>query len=1161
MLLSFMPRCLFLVSCLSLLAYQGYSQTASERLPQWAAVMYQEMKREAPDFARVIRLYETYYQQHPFQKNSHTWQYKMWLRDPASYIPNKPLYHQQQEQIRRSYVQRRQAASSRARAGTAWSPIGPIQNHNSNGDIISSITYVASIASAPSDSTILFCGTEAGEVYKSTNGGQSWNCISLDHQLVMSLWNGVTAIGVHPTNPDVVYVAGENNFYKSLDGGINWTQLVGASGKAYRMIIHPTHPDTVLWATTTGLYRSTDGGMTISQLMTSHCYDLDIHPTHPDSMYVIRRNNTTIHPEFYSTYDGGATWQLKTNGWYHSSAADRTLNGAAIAISRSNPNIIYALLLGDSTASDEGLIGIYKSMDGGDSWTIPVGHCGDPYTTTHINYSPWSKAFMCEFMVSPTDPNALIVGTASCYKSTDGGLSFTGIGGYTGFSTFGIHADVRDIYQDAHYTWITTDGGISRSSDFFTNNADKLTYGLHGQDFWGFDIGWHEDVLIGGLYHNGVVARYQTYPDRFFLSVAGGEPATGYVNPSNGRLTYYYNDASILPDQLGQGGAQRVFRRPIKPYEMHWPAYSSRLAFHPNCYETFYQGSDNKFWKTTDGGQSFSLIKDFYTPTADSSLNVAQIEISSSTPDIIYLTRAKFVGSASAFPQLWKTTDGGATWTQLTLPTTNGDTRVLITIDPTDANNIWIGYANGLAYMTSIQSSMDGSKVFQSTDGGINWRNITSPILDGETCHDLIHVAGTNGGVYFCSQNTVYYKENTMSNWVQENNNLPFYINTNIGKIWYKEGKIRLGTYGRGVWENDLHTPMGAPVARIMVNQLKQDVSSYCGISNMDSFYFDDHSFLRYSDSATGTWLWSFPTGSPSSSTQRNPAVLFNGIGTHQAILTVTSLDGQTDSDTLWMDIRQEPLPTTLQEGFETGLPSTFQIHNYDTANTWQIVQGGGFNTSSQSIMMNNYPYNRPGEYDEFRFFFDNTQPSLLHFDVAYAPYSANLGDTLEVLVSTDCGQTLQSVYFKEPFTLATVPIGTPYPNATSWRTDSIDLSAYSGTSELLIVFRNINNYGNKLYIDNINIHPQQVVSVQTLAPPTQFTVFPNPVKAGSQLQHTSNCSEPFTFRLLNTKGQQLSYQTIHQQPIVLPEGLPSGVYFYLAEYPTRRFQGKIMVQ
>ena len=136
----------------------------------------------------------------------------------------------------------------------------------------------------------------------------------------------------------------------------------------------------------------------------------------------------------------------------------------------------------------------------------------------------------------------------------------------------------------------------------------------------------------------------------------------------------------------------------------------------------------------------------------------------------------------------------------------------------------------------------------------------------------------------------------------------------------------------------------------------------------------------------------------------------------------------------------------------------------------------GGYGLSSHCIMVDNHSINDLGETCDIiaPLNMSALDPSeaILEFDVAYAQYSGAYADALEVLVSLDCGKTFTSVYYKTGADLATAPNTTTQfiPENDQWRTESIDLSPYLGNGNVQIKFRNINDYGQTLYLDNINV-------------------------------------------------------------------------------------------
>ena len=126
---------------------------------------------------------------------------------------------------------------------------------------------------------------------------------------------------------------------------------------------------------------------------------------------------------------------------------------------------------------------------------------------------------------------------------------------------------------------------------------------------------------------------------------------------------------------------------------------------------------------------------------------------------------------------------------------------------------------------------------------------------------------------------------------------------------------------------------------------------------------------------------------------------------------------------------------------------------------------------------------------------FSNPTNSKLTFDVAHACYGGQYTDTLAVLVSTDCGITFTQVYKKWASTLATAPNSSNFftPDSSQWRTDTIDLAAFSGTPHLLVAFRNIGLWGNNIYVDNINIISSNVAVNEIKTPNPE--IYPNPIQ------------------------------------------------------------------
>jgi photosystem II stability/assembly factor-like uncharacterized protein len=1075
-----------------------------ETLPHWAQLMY----GNHANIYEVQNAYQDYYRTHPFVKSYHTQYYKRWIRK-HQYLINDVGFIQEptpsEVALANQFYLKKQSSQTKT---SNWSIVGPITNYQEGLTQGSGQTNVYSFDQCAGQPNTCYCGTEPGEVYKSINGGLNWQLVSK----TIDFGSGVTAVEVHPTNSNFVLAGGNNGIFLSTDGALTWTNTLPSSGlNVNEIYILPNSPNTIIAATDKGLYRSTDAAQNWTQLFISKCYDIKQKPGSTQTLYLLKNNPQLIRCEFFLSTDAGLTWTLQDAGWYNSTDPSRVDGGGRLAVSDADPARVYAYLIGDSKPDDIGYIGLYRSNDSGQTWTLPNGPVGGPYSSTHINLAQGTPTwnyhqgfYNCALMANPNNADELLIGGLNLYRSTDGAATFSAVSGYVG-GPLNLHVDNQDFRVVGNQTWITTDGGIYHSTDFVNSQPDFYMSGVHGSDYWGFDNGWNEDVLVGGLYHNGNLAYHENYGAGNFLELGGGEAPTGYVNPGDNRLTYYSDvNGKRIPSSLD--GAIQNASFGIDPNESYWAAESTELVFHPNCYAIAYTGKDNQLYRTTDQGASFELVQTFGSNPNE---RVNYIEIASDDPSIIYLNQKAANGSTG---KLWKTSDSGLTWSQLTIPTGNSS-RMLLALNPANSQELWLAYPSGA----------NGFKVFKTTNGGGSWNNLTSSLLNNESVQSLVHIAGTDGGIYVATNKAVYYRNN-QTNFSLENNGLPLFTNGNILKPFYRDQKIRLASYGKGIYESELAENPSEVLARITVNQLSQTA-----ICSVDSFYFDDYSFLSHQNA---TWQWSFPTGSPSASNLRNPAVYFQNAGQHLAILQITDENGNTDTDSLYVELSFFDFQTGVQEDFQQQfLPLGWSVVDYNGNGTWALsTSTGGFGNSSQSTYFNNYDIDSQGSYDDLVFPIEtsylNTQPYLF-FDVAYARWGSGYSDSLQVVVSTDCFANEQIVYFKGGQNLATSPDNQSFfiPSNDQWRKDSVDLSAFANQGNIQIAFRNIGDWGNCIYLDNINIGTMAyVVELE----PQKHSIFPNPICPEAILQ--VNGPEIHLARLIDQNGKEVQRWSSHEE-------------------------------
>lgn len=1133
-----MKKSLLLLSALFAFAFLNAqqlvkpSQTEIATLPAWA----QEMYSEDPNMHVVDSLYNLYFSDRTFEKTYHTQYYRFWRRKNIQWTDENGF-------IRKPLASAFRMAGPQSSSMAPWTLIGPEKVWGEDGGRQGQQTNVYSITQCATSPNVLYCGTEPGEVYRSLDAGLNWTLVTLNEQLD----GGVTAVCVDPNDSAKVFVGSGDLLMVSNDAGATWnTSYVLNNLGVNEILVHPSNSNCVMFTSEKGFFKSNNGGQTWTQIYSQTCWDVKMRPNSPNHVYLLKTNPAQQMCEFYLSSDTGTSFTIQTAGWYSSTNSARFDGGARLAVSPDDPMRVYAYLIGDSKPNDFGYIGLYRSNNGGVNWSLPNGPDGGPYTASHLNLAYGSPTwtynqgyYNCAIMADPNDADQVLIGGLNLYRTTDGGATFTSVAGYVG-GPLDIHVDMQDFRVGVNGVWISNDGGIYYSTDFFTNDNQVRMDGVHGAEFWGFGTGWNEDVMVGGLYHNGNIAYHENYPAGEFLQLGGAEPASGYVNPGDNKQVYsselggvYLPTAIGLPLQWSSIG--------LWPNESYWAAESSEMKFDPTCYSIAWIGNENKLYKSTDGGGSYNLV---YTFGTQITARLSYFEICASNTKVMYVVQRPASGNIG---KLWKTIDGGTTWVQLTIPAGTSN-RMLVTTSPSDEDSLWIAYPGGA----------NGSKVFQSGNGGSTWTNLTTSLLDNQEGRSLLHVGATNGGVYYVTNTTVYYRNNTMSNWVIDNTGLPVYMNTLYARPFYKEGKIRVSTYGRGVWENQFIDQPTHPVAHPQVDKL-----SYTINCDPDTFHFEDHSVLNHSGAS---WAWSFPGGNPTSSTQRNPDVVYATPGTYVVTLTVTDGSAQTDSDTLAITVSAYQQNTNLVEDFQTAFPPAGWFdENPDNGPQWSLATTcGGYGNSTQSMIFDNYVYDSQGTWDDQRIRVDMTQQpaDMLFFDYAYAEYGFPYSDSLEVLVSLDCGVTFTSLWRKGGSQLATAPSNTTstfVPSATEWATDSVDLSGYATQTDVMIAFRNHGHWGQAMYVDNINIGNIMAVN-EPISQIGNAFLSPTAIGAGDQFTFFSTTTEMFNVEILDQQGKSIHRGNYTNGQIVATENLAAGVYYWRAISDSMIRMGKVVV-
>lgn len=747
-----------------------------------------------------------------------------------------------------------------------WSVLGPYETFRSGtGEKTNSQCNIFSMATTAANTDLLFAGSESGVLFRSVNKGATWTTVNKETPST----SGITAIGISPTNANLVLYYSGAGLFISQNGGDAFTRLNSYTYGEINRIVFNSSTGRILVASVNGLYYSDNNGsawtLSSGTSLQGKLWDVCLKPGSPSTVYAIgTQNNSTNLLVFVSTNSGTSfTNTTITNG-----TSTLSCEGARLAVSAANAEYVYGVTL--QTNSGPAII---RSINSGVNWSVRSSSTNTDLvgsnTSVGLGMSNGQGYYDLDIAVSSTNASQVIVGSTTTYKSTDGGSNFSPIGGYFGSFGHKIHPDLQMIQTNGSDTYISTDGGIVTSNDFFTANATVINYGLTASEYWGFGQGWDQDIVVGGRYHNGDAVLYDSYGSGNSLYLGGGEDATGHVFHGK-KNTVGFRDIGtyVIPDNVTGSVTSAEMSNTLWPQDDYYGYFSSKLMVHPWYSFIYFVGKDNALWKSTNSGSSYTALKNFGS-------KVWRFDISRSNPNVFYVCTQSH--------GIQKTTDGGVTWSVLSLPTGVGYAyyHADIAINPKNSNEV----------ILCMRSASAANKVFQSFNGGMSWTNITGSALNNkEVSYILYH--GNNGSMYAITQSVpceVYFKDNSLSDWTLFTNGLPKHLMVWGGcGLFFRDNKIRMATTA-GIWESPLHTPT-LPVAQPMADKNTIMCSG-------DTIFFNDYSILNYSSAA---WEWQFPGASyVSAYNTKNPKVVYANPGNYIVKLKVTDGTGLTDSTTI----------------------------------------------------------------------------------------------------------------------------------------------------------------------------------------------------------------------------------------------------------------------
>jgi photosystem II stability/assembly factor-like uncharacterized protein len=870
----------------------SYKPSYSSNYPEWGKMLYQY----PINFLEVEQKYNEYKKSHPKAKDALIRYYKIWVKAVEPYVLadgtiRLPDMDKLYESLQKSnWIKPGGEKKSTMVDPSSWSYVGPKEVYWNNRSSISISSgpvpwhaNVYSIDVAPSDNSILYCGTETGYINKSTDKGETWQLVSKDY----ATGSGATAIAIDPVNPDIVYASVKKQIFKTTDGGVTWSPLLDTPIHTDRLKINPENPNMIVAATEKGVMISDDAGSTWSQRLyiTEQVYDVEFYPGKPDTLYAVSVGASNGYYHIWRSTDAGANFSLMKT---FSDTPNQS--GALLAVTPADTNAIYVSLLAwEDSQRLEPYPYIYKGTHNpdDDSWSWSLRKKGEALSEAGLGgFTVGQGYFDFVLEVSPSEKNTIFWGTCNLWKSTTGGFSFTKVGGYGG--TYETHPDMQDFKMLPNgEAWLATDGGVTYTADYFSTfeNLHYRTRGIVGSEFYNLGQGWNEDIITSGRYHNGNVAISEFYGGNG-LQLGGAESPTGWVILGKSRHTAFddIGGGKIIPEKIEDDVEDFFFTK--FPNMDQYGGLGGNIIQHPNYYNMVYLNFDNGIWLSEDFGATFDLLSTLPD-------RVRYIDMSYKNPDVLYADVVNY--------GLYRSEDGGKTWVRKPSLTdgTNGDTnwkgRTFFVVSPYNENTIYACLRNGTW-------SVDIGKVFRSVDGGDTWTDWTGsltirtksmaiqPTADGKELVYLFSVANLQKDAdSYVDEGHAYYRKEGMTDWADFANGYPAnaYVNRTIP--FFRDSKLRMaGT--AGVWESPLAEPDFTPIITPMV-QLPELGCIF------DTLYFNDHSILNH-DGASWHWTITPAPAYISNPDIRNPKVVPGNTGMYTVTVDVTK-NGTTYSKTI----------------------------------------------------------------------------------------------------------------------------------------------------------------------------------------------------------------------------------------------------------------------
>ncbi|MFN3729596.1 MAG: WD40/YVTN/BNR-like repeat-containing protein [Fimbriimonadaceae bacterium] len=705
-----------------------------------------------------------------------------------------------------------QQVPEEAYANLKWRLIGPFRGGRS--------LAVSGSVQRPDE---YYFGATGGGLWKTTDAGQTWNCVT-DGFLNTS---SVGAVAVAPSNPDVIYIGmGEKDIrgdiaegdgvYKSTDGGKTWTHMGLADTRTIaRIIVHPTNPDVVYVGALghifghneeRGLYKSVDGGKSWNKVLyvsdRAGVVDVEFEPGNPDVLYAATwecsrspwsMNSGGPGSKFFKSADSGRTWTEITR----SPGLPKGLIGKiGVDISPADPNRVYAII-----EAEDG--GVFRSDDRGQTWEL---------VSNNRNFR--QRAWYYTHVVADTkDKDTLYILNVQMFRSTDGGRTYQTI------ST--PHADHHDLWiapDNPDRMIVANDGGgavsvtrgrnwtaqnfptaqiyhVSTDNDFpyrlLGAQQDSTTIRIPSRTF-GAGIGSADWTSTAGG-ESGYVAAKPDDPDVVFGGSYGG-----LLTMRNHRTNQSRNVSPWPDNPMGSGAVDLVQR-----FQWTFP-----IVFSPHDPNVLYTCSQYVL-KSYNGGETWMKISPDLSRNDPATMGPSGGDITKDNTSVEYYGTVFTLAESPIVPGLmWAGSDdglihvgrgGGGLWENVT-PRDMPEWGRCSMVDPSP-------HDPAVAYMAvnNYQNNDLKPYIFRTRNYGKSWQNVVKGIPEGAFLRAVREDPVVRGLLYAGTELGVYVSFDDGEHWQPLQMNLPI---SPVHDLAVKEGDLCVATHGRSFWILDDLSPI-----------------------------------------------------------------------------------------------------------------------------------------------------------------------------------------------------------------------------------------------------------------------------------------------------------------------------------------------------------------